>query len=88
MRRFANGSPYSNEDLFFANTPNLSARCTRDAATPGMCLSERRIDGADLTFRFPRELARTMARGRRCDGPADGAVAWSEGVAVISGCHR
>jgi hypothetical protein len=22
--------------------------------TPGMCLSERRIDGADLTFRFPR----------------------------------
>jgi hypothetical protein len=40
--------------MFFANTPNLNARCTRDAATPGMCLSERRIDGADLTFRFPR----------------------------------
>jgi hypothetical protein len=54
MRAFREGTPYSNEDMFFANTPNLSARCTRDAATPGMCLSERRIDGADLTFRFPR----------------------------------
>jgi len=54
MRAFRDGTPYSNEDLFFANTPNLNARCTRDAATAGMCLSERRIDGADLTFRFPR----------------------------------
>jgi len=54
MRAFGEGTPYSNEDLFFANTPNLTARCTRDAATPGMCLSERRVDGADLTFRFPR----------------------------------
>ena len=32
----------------------LIARCTRDTSTPGMCLSERRIEGADLTFRFPR----------------------------------
>jgi hypothetical protein len=55
MRAFRDGTPYSNEDLFFANTPALSARCTRDGATPGMCLSERRIDGADLTFRFPRK---------------------------------
>jgi hypothetical protein len=54
MRAFRDGTPYSNEDLFLANTPGLSARCSRDAATPGMCLSERRIDGADLTFRFPR----------------------------------
>jgi len=54
MRAFREGTPYGGEDLFFANTPGLSARCTRDAATPGMCLSERRIDGADLTFRFPR----------------------------------
>jgi hypothetical protein len=59
MRAFRDGTPYSNEDLFFATTPNLNARCTRDAATPGMCLSERRIEGADLTFRFPRSwLAR------------------------------
>jgi hypothetical protein len=54
MRAFRDGTPYSAEDLFFANTPNLTARCTRDAATPGMCLSERRVEGADLTFRFPR----------------------------------
>jgi hypothetical protein len=54
MRAFRNDTPYSNEDLFVANTPNLDARCTRDTATPGMCLSERRVEGADLTFRFPR----------------------------------
>ena len=54
MRAFRDGTPYSGEDLFFSNTPDLTARCTRDAATPGMCLSERRIDDADLTFRFPR----------------------------------
>jgi hypothetical protein len=52
MRAFRDATPYGNEDLFLA--PNLTARCTRDAAIPGMCLSERRIDGADLTFRFPR----------------------------------
>jgi hypothetical protein len=54
MRAFRENSPYGNEDMFLANTPNLTARCTRDTTTPGMCLSERRIDGADLTFRFPR----------------------------------
>jgi hypothetical protein len=54
IRAFREGTPYGGEDLFFANTPGLSTRCTRDASTPGMCLSERRIDGADLTFRFPR----------------------------------
>jgi hypothetical protein len=54
MRAFRDGSPYSGEDLFLAGTPNLTARCTRDGETPGMCLSERRVNGADLTFRFPR----------------------------------
>ena len=54
MRAFKDGSPYASEDMFFATNPSLSARCTRDAATPGMCLSERRIAGADLIFRFPR----------------------------------
>ena len=53
-RAFRDGTPYGSEDLFSATTANLAARCTRDAATPGMCLSERRVDGADLTFRFPR----------------------------------
>jgi hypothetical protein len=68
-RAFRDGKPYSKEDLFLASSPNLTARCTRDAATPGMCLSERRIDGADLTFRFPRswlaqwrEVASAMER--------------------------
>ena len=53
-RAFRDGTPYGKEDLFVADTPHLDARCTRDGATPGMCLSERRIGGADLTFRFPR----------------------------------
>ena len=54
LRAFRAGSPYGGEDFYFALTPALSARCSRDATTPGMCLSERRIDGADLVFRFPR----------------------------------
>jgi hypothetical protein len=54
MRAFREGTPYTGEDLFSAADPSLDARCTRDAATPGMCLSERRIGGADLTYRFPR----------------------------------
>jgi hypothetical protein len=54
VRAFREGSPYSGEDLYLGDAPALSARCTRDAKTPGMCLSERRVDGADLTFRFPR----------------------------------
>jgi hypothetical protein len=69
IHAFREGSPYGSEDLFFSDMPNISARCTRDAATPGMCLSERRVDGADLTFRFPRswlaqwhEVARAMDR--------------------------
>ena len=53
-RPFRDGTPYSNEDLFIGDAPALVARCTRDGKTPGMCLSERRIDGADLSFRFPR----------------------------------
>lgn len=54
MRAFKDGSPYGNEDMFVSTNPSLSVRCTRDAATPGMCLGERRIEGADLIFRFPR----------------------------------
>jgi hypothetical protein len=54
MRAFREGTPYAGEDLFSAASPLLNARCMREAKTPGMCLSERRIGGADLTFRFPR----------------------------------
>ena len=53
-RPFRDATPYSGEDLFIGDGPALVARCTRDGKTPGMCLSERRIDGADLSFRFPR----------------------------------
>ncbi len=54
MRSFRGDTPYGSEDFYSSASPALTARCTRDAATPGMCLSERRVDGADLTFRFPR----------------------------------
>lgn len=53
-RAFRDNTPYRGEDLFTADKPALIARCTRDSMTPGMCLSERRVDGAHLTFRFPR----------------------------------
>jgi hypothetical protein len=43
MRAFRDGTPYGGEDLFSATTPAMVARCTREAATPGMCLSERRV---------------------------------------------
>jgi hypothetical protein len=68
LRAFRDGTPYSGEDLFVASTPVMVARCTRDAATPGMCLSERRIDGADLTFRFPRSW---LAQWRGVAGAMD-----------------
>ncbi len=54
MHAFRDNTPYNGEDLFYGNAPDLTARCTREGVTPGMCLSERRIGGADLTFRFPR----------------------------------
>lgn len=54
MRMFRSDTPYGSEDFYSATSPALKARCTRDTATPGMCLSERRVGGADLTFRFPR----------------------------------
>ncbi|OSI60187.1 hypothetical protein BSZ21_38020 [Bradyrhizobium canariense] len=54
MRTFRADTPYGTEDLYSAASPALTARCTRDGATPGMCLAERRVGGADLTFRFPR----------------------------------
>jgi hypothetical protein len=68
IRAFRDGTPYGHEDLLFANMPNLTARCSRDAATPGMCLSERRLAGADLTFRFPRSW---LPRWREVAGAMD-----------------
>jgi hypothetical protein len=55
---FREGTPYQGEDLIYdAATPTFLARCSRNGAgpTPGICLYERRIEGADLTLRFPRD---------------------------------
>jgi hypothetical protein len=56
---FRDGTPYHGEDLFFdpAVQSGFVTRCSRPGAagTPGMCLYERRIEGADVTLRFPSE---------------------------------
>lgn len=54
VQAFRPGTPYAGEDLFMADGESFTTRCSRDARTPGMCLSERRIGDADLNFRFPR----------------------------------
>jgi hypothetical protein len=68
LRAFRDRSPYAGDDLFWTDTPNLVARCSRDTVTPGMCLSERRVGGADLTFRFPRQW---LAQWRAVAGAMD-----------------
>ena len=56
---FRDGSPYQGEDVVFdAEVPEkFLARCARtvNPLTPGTCMAERRIGGADLTARFPRD---------------------------------
>lgn len=70
VRPFRDGSPYQGEDLIYDPTAPepFILRCTRDDAGPagGACLYDRRIDGADITVRFPRKWLnewRTIARG-------------------------
>ncbi len=53
-RSFLNDTPYHGEDLFIGNGGAFVTRCTRDDLTPGICLTQRRIDTVDMTFRFPR----------------------------------
>ncbi len=73
MRAFRDGTPYSQEDLFLADGPKLSARCTRDGCNtrhlPERAPHRRRRFDVSLSA----ELARAVARGGRCDGPPDGA---------------
>jgi hypothetical protein len=55
---FRAGTPYQGEDLIYdAAAPGFLVRCTRNGAgaTPGTCLYERRIEGADIVVRFPRD---------------------------------
>lgn len=56
--RFRGGTPYNGEDLIYdANAPErFIARCTRRVGpTPGTCLYERFVGGADVTVRFARD---------------------------------
>ncbi len=57
LRPFKDGTPYQGEDMLYdgADPGRFLARCSRDGTTIGMCLYERRIAQADVTFRFPRE---------------------------------
>jgi hypothetical protein len=58
LQGFRDGSPYQGDDLIYdpAARERFLLRCTRPVgATPAMCLHERRIEGADITIRFPRE---------------------------------
>ncbi len=55
---FRDGTAYQGEDLVLDPTSleHFLLRCTRiTGLTPAMCLHERRIGGADITVRFPRD---------------------------------
>lgn len=55
---FRSATPYDGEDLVYAanNPEQFLARCTRAAgAVPGTCISERVLDGAQISIRFPRD---------------------------------
>ena len=61
LRGFRDGTAYQGEDLVFeqASTEHFLARCSNKGVTnSGMCLVERRIGKADITFRFPRDWLR------------------------------
>jgi len=59
MLAFKQDGPYQGEDMLYRpEAPErFLLRCTRDGKgpVPGMCLHERRVGGADITVRFPRE---------------------------------
>jgi hypothetical protein len=58
VRLFRDDTPYTGEELVFESQApeHFLARCSRHGVgNDGMCLLERRIGGADLTFRFPRD---------------------------------
>jgi hypothetical protein len=55
---FRGGTPYDGEDLVYVgNSPEqFFARCTRQiGAVRGTCISERALDSAQITIRFPRD---------------------------------
>jgi hypothetical protein len=54
---FRDDTPYRGEDLIYdaATAQRFLVRCSREGVTPGTCLLNRRIGGADVVARFPRE---------------------------------
>jgi hypothetical protein len=55
---FRDGTPYDGEDLIYdVEASTFLVRCTRNGSghLPGTCLYERRIGGADILVRFPRD---------------------------------
>ncbi|MFZ3310202.1 MAG: hypothetical protein WA280_12625 [Xanthobacteraceae bacterium] len=55
---FRPGTPYDGEDLVYVGTnpEQFFALCTRTGRTvPGTCIQDRRLDAAEITFRFPRD---------------------------------
>jgi hypothetical protein len=55
---FRSGTPYDGEDLVYpvGNPEQFFAGCThRAGAVPGTCISERALEGAQITIRFPRD---------------------------------
>ncbi|MGE0566078.1 MAG: hypothetical protein AB7O50_16375 [Pseudolabrys sp.] len=58
VRAFRDGTPYQGEDFVYdPDAPDhFFARCTRTGVgNSGMCLYDRRIGGAQVTVRFPRD---------------------------------
>jgi hypothetical protein len=57
VKAFRSGTPYQGEDLIYdpATADGFLMRCSRNSATPGICLHSRRIDQADIVVRFPRD---------------------------------
>ncbi|MGE3245131.1 MAG: hypothetical protein AB7J19_02275, partial [Beijerinckiaceae bacterium] len=62
MRRFQNGSPYENEDLYMAPPEGrrFAARCPRPrqppSPLPATCIAEVRMDGVEVRMRFSADL--------------------------------
>jgi hypothetical protein len=55
---FRGGTPYEAEDLVYAanNPEQFFARCTRQVgAIAGICISERALEAAQISMRFPRD---------------------------------
>ena len=55
---FRGSTPYDGEDLVYVgnNPEQFFARCTHQiGAVRGTCISERALDGAQITMRFPRD---------------------------------